>query len=315
MLRNPTGSGGYTTGDHYLIFNCYTSVTLVSVQVYGNTTPTPGSKTIELRDSTGAVLQTTTVTIPSGQSTVTLNFNIPVENKLRLAMTDQSNIYRNNGGITFPYTTPGFISVTSTDYGITRYYAFYNWVISEPSCSSPGIPVTASIINIPVANFSYSSVGLTANFTNLSTNATSWGWAFGDGGSPSTLQNPSHTYAVAGTYNVHAAAYNSCGGDTIMIPVTVPSVGITQNTTYADNFDVYPNPSDGNMVMQISSEKNQVCYLKVMNLIGQEIFNQKYNTVIGINKFTVDLSNRTNGLYFIKVLMNNKNFTRKIVIQ
>ena len=67
--------------------------------------------------------------------------------------------------------------------------------------------------------------------------------------------------------------------------------------------------------MQISSEKSQVCYLKVMNLIGQEIFAQKYDATTGVNNFPVDLSNRTNGIYFVKVLMNNKTFTKKIVIQ
>jgi PKD repeat protein len=172
----------------------------------------------------------------------------------------------------------------------------------------------ASIINIPIANFTYSAVGLTVNFTNLSTNATTYGWTFGDA-TFSTLQNPSHTYAAAGTYNVHAAAYNSCGGDTTMIPVTVAPVGITQNSVYADNINVFPNPSDGNIVLQISSEKNQSCYLKVMNLIGQEIFSQKYDATTGVNNFPVNLSNRTNGIYFVKMLMNNKTYTRKIVIQ
>jgi PKD repeat protein len=42
---------------------------------------------------------------------------------------------------------------------------------------------------------------LVVNFTDASVNATSWHWDFGDGNS-STLQNPQHTYAVAGYYDV-----------------------------------------------------------------------------------------------------------------
>ena len=41
----------------------------------------------------------------------------------------------------------------------------------------------------------------TINFTNNSFGATTYKWYFGDGDS-STLQNPSHTYAAAGNYNV-----------------------------------------------------------------------------------------------------------------
>ena len=57
----------------------------------------------------------------------------------------------------------------------------------------------------PVANFSDSTNGLTASFTNSSTDSdgtvVSSAWNFGDG-STSTATSPSHTYATAGTYNV-----------------------------------------------------------------------------------------------------------------
>lgn len=42
---------------------------------------------------------------------------------------------------------------------------------------------------------------LVSNFTDLSTNATSWFWDFGDNAS-STLQNPSHSYSETGYYTV-----------------------------------------------------------------------------------------------------------------
>jgi PKD repeat protein len=72
----------------------------------------------------------------------------------------------------------------------------------------------------PVANFSASStttcVGQSVNFTDLSTNTpTSWSWTF-TGGTPasSTAQNPTVTYATAGTYNVSLTATNASGNHT-----------------------------------------------------------------------------------------------------
>ncbi|MBS0212188.1 MAG: PKD domain-containing protein, partial [Proteobacteria bacterium] len=57
----------------------------------------------------------------------------------------------------------------------------------------------------PTANFSYTTSGLTATFTDSSSDVggsiTGHSWTFGDGGT-STATNPSHTYAAAGTYSV-----------------------------------------------------------------------------------------------------------------
>jgi PKD repeat protein len=48
-----------------------------------------------------------------------------------------------------------------------------------------------------------------------------WSWNFGDGGT-STLQNPVHTYATAGTYNVTLIATDNDGAqNSITKPVTV----------------------------------------------------------------------------------------------
>lgn len=69
----------------------------------------------------------------------------------------------------------------------------------------------------PVADFSADStngaVPFTVNFTDQSSNADSWSWDFGDGGT-SNLQNPSHTYNSAGNYTVTLTATNANGNDT-----------------------------------------------------------------------------------------------------
>jgi hypothetical protein len=92
------------------------------------------------------------------------------------------------------------------------------------------------------ANFSGSPTSGTAplavNFTDLSTGSpTSWSWTFGDGGT-STAQNPSHTYAAAGTYNVQLTATNACGSDVELknAYITVGSGGGYTTITF-DNFE------------------------------------------------------------------------------
>ncbi len=66
-------------------------------------------------------------------------------------------------------------------------------------------PGGSTVTGLPVASFTPSATGLSVIFTDTSTdsdgNIVSWAWAFGDGAT-STIQSPSHTYAVAGTYNI-----------------------------------------------------------------------------------------------------------------
>ncbi len=71
-----------------------------------------------------------------------------------------------------------------------------------------------------IVDFTQSTAGLTASFTDASAGATSWLWDFGDGNT-STMQNPSHSYAVPGTYTVCLTATNTCGTDSSCQVVTV----------------------------------------------------------------------------------------------
>ncbi|KQM78313.1 hypothetical protein ASE74_14865 [Pedobacter sp. Leaf216] len=72
------------------------------------------------------------------------------------------------------------------------------------------------IVAPPVATFTVtpgnetSIPNYTFGFKDVSPNAVSWQWTFGDG-SGSTLQNPTHTYANEGTYNVTLKVLNKEG--------------------------------------------------------------------------------------------------------
>jgi PKD repeat protein len=74
----------------------------------------------------------------------------------------------------------------------------------------------------PLANFTYSG-DPTVTFTDLTTgDPTGWSWTFGDAGT-STEQNPVHTYATNGTYNVCLTATNALGTSTSCQDVTIGS--------------------------------------------------------------------------------------------
>ncbi len=82
----------------------------------------------------------------------------------------------------------------------------------------------------PVANFSTTVSGLTASFTDSSTDTggtiSAHAWNFGDGSS-STATSPSHTYAAAGTYTVSLTVTDSAGATN----TTTQSVTVTATTS------------------------------------------------------------------------------------
>jgi len=90
------------------------------------------------------------------------------------------------------------------------------------------IPIYVTVTSLPCVNFSAAaSGGCSGNvsFTDSTThNPTSWLWSFGDG-STSTVQNPSHIYAVNGNYTVKLKVTNAFGTDSLTKSVTITGAG------------------------------------------------------------------------------------------
>jgi PKD repeat protein len=109
----------------------------------------------------------------------------------------------------------------------------YTVVVTNQGCASnPSAPVTITVQPLPVAQYTATTAGLIASFTDNSLNTPiSWNWNFGDGNT-STLQNPTHTYAAAGSYSVCLTATNACGINVSCQTVTVcqPPVAAFSNS-------------------------------------------------------------------------------------
>ena len=81
--------------------------------------------------------------------------------------------------------------------------------------------IRATLAPLPVdadfsANETFGMVPMTVRFTDSSTGqALTYQWDFGDGTLNSTDQNPVHTYAAGGTYNVTLTVSNSAGTSTL----------------------------------------------------------------------------------------------------
>jgi serine protease len=115
-----------------------------------------------------------------------------------------------------PYVSGNAETCTIATAQAGTYYINLKAYATFAGVSLTGSYTAAGANTAPTANFSSSTSGLTATFTDSSTdpqgNATITGhaWNFGDAGT-STATSPSHTYAAAGTYTVTETVTDSGG--------------------------------------------------------------------------------------------------------
>ena len=117
---------------------------------------------------------------------------------------------------------------TSTEANPTHTYAaegVYEVTLVTTNTLSNVTDTQTQIIAIGplVADFETSIDDGTVQFTNLSTNAVSYSWDFGDGGT-STEENPTHNYLAQGTYNVTLTASVGDNSESITKEVEITSV-------------------------------------------------------------------------------------------
>lgn len=91
---------------------------------------------------------------------------------------------------------------------------------------------------------------------------------------------------------------------------------VVQNTTGVADLEkqpvisVYPNPSSGMFQLTINElhESNRYT-LEVLNLLGEKV----YASGITTTKSNIDLSNTSNGIYFIKISDGHNLITRRVI--
>ncbi len=311
---NNSGGGGMynNNSSHFLYFDCEQPLTLVSVKVYADG---DGNRNIELRDNTGSVIQSKNAFIPDGESRVSLDFEIPPGTDYELAGPVAPYLYRNNNGLSYPYEIPGFISITRSSAGSNPtgyYYFFYDWEVRKTSCKSNLIPLNV-IINqgIPVAGFDFTIIGSTAFFNNFTIDGNDYFWDFGDGDT-STASDPKHAYLFTGLYNVKLIVNNSCGVDSITKQILL--TGIMENEIIS-NFEVFPNPSDGNFKISFYSNRDDEFLMNISNLLGETLIERPFTTKPGENNKSIKLPNIEKGIYFLTIRNNSVYLSRKILLQ
>ena len=139
-------------------------------------------------------------------------------------------------------------------------------------------------------------------------------WDFGDG-IKVTQEDPTHVYALSGNYLVKLIALNFiCGNDTIEKWVNITIAG--NETIHASHeINIFPNPSDGNIRIDLPSIPAGDIYIRIYNLTGKEILSEKYAHTGLETTIEKDLTALDPGLYFIKIESSLRSMVKKIYLE
>ncbi len=285
--------------DRYQIFDALSPFKIISCDVVSSQA---GNRTFELQDGAGNILHDTIINVPSGNQTVTLNWNIAIGTNYQLGVLGPANFYRNSDGANYPYTIPGVISITgNTANDPVRWYFLYNWQIEQPGCTSARVPLTATI-ELGAASFTYTNSIANYDFTSTTTGI-SYNWNFGDG-TTGTGQTANHIYNTNGNFTVTLIVCNSNCCDTTTQTLDV-SVGIN-NIINADGWIVFPNPTMNNFNLSYSGSQ-QIESLSLFNTLGEIVWTSISS---GKNQWVINAEVLSSGIYFLSVKSSSgiKNF-------
>ncbi len=301
---NHTGSSAFNgnTINSHLIFDALDAFILQSVKVY---TDTPGQRRIELRNSSGTVLQSLLVNIPSGESRVTLNFNVPVGTNLQLGTSSSTNtssfgfvspqLRRTSGGLSFPYIVSDLVRIHDTPYGTSYYYYFYDWEVKQPdqTCVSARTPVQAIVDNSggcggTCATPSSTSVsGITAttavvSWTSAGSDVDGYqvqGRKFGTANFRSTqvtgLSYNVNNLKAATAYEWYVRARCSDGSLTSFTPLDAFITSSSRlDAEQPGAITLIPNPTEGAFSVQVEGFRGSGM-LRVESLLGQTLWSER----------------------------------------
>jgi len=108
------------------------------------------------------------------------------------------------------------------------------------------------------------------------------------------------------TYN--DALQKVCFGNATLgycVPKTTPEI------VESFNVEIYPNPSNGEFVLDIANADNET-NVEVYNTNGVLVFNGSYTNA---TREMLDLSNLSVGVYFVRVYSGNEMYTDKLIIK
>ena len=77
---------------------------------------------------------------------------------------------------------------------------------------------------------------------------------------------------------------------------------------------VYPNPAQNRVNIDLNMDKTELVEVSILNTLGQVIVNKQFGNISGANTLNIDLDNLSQGLYFVKIKVGDKIYTKPLQV-
>jgi len=224
-------------------------------------------------------------------------------------------------GYTYQWFKNGntIIGATGISYGATK-PGYYQVQVNIPEgCFALSAATTVNILTAPNATISApNGTSLCAVVKlKLNYNATnSYQWYKND-----ALISGATSYLYVATtpgnyYCIVTNTANGCARTSATMAVTACKQGaIVENAT--EKMEVYPNPTMREFTIELTTNSlESVATIQLFNIMGELVYNAEAAVKDGVIAENIALENMVpGGLYIVKVLVGNKEYTKQLVIQ
>jgi PKD repeat protein len=214
----------------------------------------------------------------------------------------------------------GDLNNTFLDTNYTHFYTAIGTYATELTATTYGYTgncshtsnLSVTVLDTASANFNFNHLGSgTFQFSDLSTNAISWAWDFGDSSAVHTQQSPVYTYSTPGNYQVCLTVQDSNGCNTSTFCQSVSfAVGQKENVV-SNDIKIYPIPAKRFFTVELPTTFFEPTIV-VTDIVGKKII---LIDDVQQNKVKVLTDELNSGVYFVSVSSNGqKVFTKRIVV-
>ena len=132
------------------------------------------------------------------------------------------------------------------------------------------------------------------------------------GVSPSNSNEPSPvvTYSNNGNYTVRLKVTEGDDESSEIKPayILVNSEGSSIDLEeFKQSLNIYPNPTSG--ILFVSQENEYLTQIKVYTILGKEVYSNDL-----LNSLKIDLSSKSNGVYFIEFSNGKQKITERLIL-
>lgn len=217
----------------------------------------------------------------------------------------------------FVWYFPGGTPATSTEanpvvnYAASGIYPVTLIAVNTAGADTVVQAVKVNILGYPAADFSYALLGGGwVAFTNLSQNADSYTWYFGDSTAAVQSKDALHQYAQSGVFTVTLVVDNFCGTAVLQKTIEVILTG-TKNPSPQNSIRAFPNPVSDQLWIESRVHFPGPVELQIFDQCGRLVWSRMLDAG---HLWPVDLTTLEAGAYQL-VLRSGKKTVQFMIIR